>query len=226
MMQPIALQKGETLLGARESKTLVSDLTLSEEKLLVCCTSTIRNEIRRAKKDGASCAQYSGKFLFGIKGLFRQFDEAYAEMYRQKKMTAVSVRGYLRTLAAAGFLTMSISKIGNEVVAYHVYVTGDRIARLLYSVSIFRVCEENAMRNAVGRANRLLHYEDMLWFKKQGFITYDWGGYATDPALASINAFKAGFGGTLVSRYYAKVTSNMLVPVVYGIYKRTRGITG
>ena len=223
MTQPIIPLKGQFILNKRDAQTLISDLSLSDDELLFRCASNVRNEIRRAKKDEVVCTIYSSDDLVDMDALLQQFDDAYAEMHRQKDMAVVLVGDYLRMLVSTRALFLSIGKLGDEVVAYHVYVTGDGIARLLYSVSVFRDCAERTARNAIGRANRLLHYEDMLCFKKSGFCSYDWGGYATTPDLASINAFKDGFGGDLVPRYYAMISSYWLMYAFYRGFKKIRG---
>jgi hypothetical protein len=59
-------------------------------------------------------------------------------------------------------------------------------------------------RSAIGRANRLLHWHDMLFFKNQEVSTYDFGGWyekKEDPARLNINKFKESFGGEIVKTY-------------------------
>jgi lipid II:glycine glycyltransferase (peptidoglycan interpeptide bridge formation enzyme) len=50
----------------------------------------------------------------------------------------------------------------------------------------------------IGRANRWLHWQDMLRLKQMGLERYDWGGLFEDdstPERAGINSFKKHFGG-------------------------------
>ena len=186
------------------------------------CERNVRNEIRRAEKDGAVCRYYTSDDLCCRDELIVQFDDAYAEMHRKKEMTVVSVANYMRQLCKAEMLSLSVCEYEGETVAYHVYIVGDGIARLLYSVSVFRDTENSSKRTAVGRCNRYLHYADMLWLKEHGFTVYDWGGYATDPALASINAFKKGFGGEEQPRYHAVMTNRKYIQIGYKIWKKLR----
>ena len=72
--------------------------------------------------------------------------------------------------------------------------------RLVHSVSLFRD-RDPAYRALVGRANRWLHWRDLLLFKAQGVKRYDWGGMFEDesgPGHAGINRFKRSFGGQRV----------------------------
>ena len=58
----------------------------------------------------------------------------------------------------------------------------------------------------MGRANRLLHWGDMLRFRELGVATYDLGGWYTehrDEALLKINSFKEEFGGSVVHEWDA-----------------------
>jgi lipid II:glycine glycyltransferase (peptidoglycan interpeptide bridge formation enzyme) len=55
-----------------------------------------------------------------------------------------------------------------------------------------------------GRANRLLHWEDILYFKNQGYEIYDLGGITLDESNKegqAIAKFKRCFGGTLIKEY-------------------------
>lgn len=92
----------------------------------------------------------------------------------------------------------------NETLVFHSYIYDSNIkrVRLLHSVSntfdITKIPEDKAL---IGRANKLLHYDDMLYFKERGCLTYDFGGYAynTDnKSLIGINSFKDSFGGIMV----------------------------
>lgn len=188
-----------------------------------CCSPNVRTKLHRAAREGVGCVLYGAQDLRTLPDLLAEFDTAYAEMHRQKQMADSSVLPYLQSMVASNVLAISVAYIEGKPVAYHGYVTGDGIARLLYSVSVFRGCEDNALRNAIGRANRLLHYEDMLRFKELGYTVYDWGGYATDPALENINSFKAGFGGSLASRYNVTTTAHWLVAVGYRVWEKWRG---
>lgn len=69
---------------------------------------------------------------------------------------------------------------------------------LLYSASLFRTSDHATDRAAAGRANRFLHWHDMLHFKMSGCATYDPGGidvFGRSWETARIASFKRGFGG-------------------------------
>ena len=77
-------------------------------------------------------------------------------------------------------------------------MVGDRNVR---DAACGRSTDDGERRSLIGRANRALHYLNMLNFKDRGITTYDLGGYALgtqDPELQEVNEFKDSFGGQLI----------------------------
>jgi hypothetical protein len=148
-------------------------------------------EVRRAIKDGIST------HTDGKTDDFIQFYNAFA---KTKGLSSIHESG-LAKYRSDLLITYAVSDA--QVVVMHAYVT-DRNAgrtRLLYSASLFRNEQDASLKAVIGRANRLLHAADMSFFKTDGFMVYDLGGYTpgtTDAALININQFKDSFGGTLV----------------------------
>lgn len=90
-----------------------------------------------------------------------------------------------------------------DALVMHAFLIDEGLKRAnhLYSASLFRSTDDSERRGLIGRANRALHYLNMLNFKDRGLTTYDLGGYALgtqDPELQEINEFKDSFGGQLV----------------------------
>ena len=74
--------------------------------------------------------------------------------------------------------------------------------RILYSGSVR--LDENTNSIKVGRANKFLHFKDMVHFKEQGIRTYYLGEYDMNTKsvqLKGINNFKMKFGGKIVPCY-------------------------
>lgn len=91
----------------------------------------------------------------------------------------------------------------HEPLVMHAFLVDEGLKRAnhLYSASTFRTTEDSDLRSLIGRANRALHYLNMLNFKDRGLAIYDLGGYAfgtQDPELQEVNEFKDGFGGQLI----------------------------
>ncbi|MDR2408286.1 MAG: peptidoglycan bridge formation glycyltransferase FemA/FemB family protein, partial [Bacteroidales bacterium] len=92
----------------------------------------------------------------------------------------------------------------NKKIVYHTYITSGRRVRLAASISFLKASDDNKFRNLIGRANRLLHWDDILYFKNNGYTIYDFGGIgidATNREVSGINKFKEGFGGIPVKEY-------------------------
>ncbi len=100
---------------------------------------------------------------------------------------------------------MLATKISSDqdALVMHAFLVDESLKRAnhLYSASLFRSTDDSERRSLIGRANRALHYLNMLNFKDRGVTTYDLGGYALgtqDPELQEVNEFKDSFGGQLI----------------------------
>ncbi|MFT3911830.1 MAG: hypothetical protein QM737_20565 [Ferruginibacter sp.] len=153
-------------------------------------SSTIRNEVRKSEKEGVVCS-FSGDVETFVK-FYNDFASAINISLTSKRRVEEMKEHFVITFAYSG----------NELLAAHSYLADAEvgIARLYHSAS--KRFDENFDRNMIGRANKLLMYKDMLYFKEKGFKIYDFGGIAegtTDKRLAGINEFKLSFGGEKVT---------------------------
>ncbi len=184
--------------------TLVIDLQQDEKLLLSNLNSNTRYEVRRAReKDGLLCFAWDKKEA----GVLDRFRSVY-EVFAQQKGLAPVGSSRLLHLSETGNLEVSWSaRADGEALVYHVYLAVANRARLLYSASLFRASSDAEFRNLVGRANRLLHWEDMLRFRAAGVKTYDFGGWYAgkeDAEKLRINSFKEGFGGKMEQYWNAE----------------------
>lgn len=169
--------------------TLHSNLQEDEEYLFSNISKNTKYKINRAKKEGVETATTSiDEFL--------PFFNSFAPSRSLKKLKRNNLVIYKDTL----IITKAFR--GEQLFAMHAYVLDkdEMRVRLLYSATINR-CADNIDLNLIGRANRLLHWYDMLYFKKNGFLLYDWGGVALDDGTketVGIDAFKMAFGGKIV----------------------------
>ena len=102
--------------------------------------------------------------------------------------------------ALSNRLIVSCASIDGKTVVYHSYIFDDKNCRLLHSCSDFRT-GDSSERNSIGRANKYLHWMDILSFKREGLIKYDWGGVASFEKPNGIDMFKEAFGGDRISYY-------------------------
>lgn len=192
-----AAGKTSSILGFKRYPffTKLIDLTISPEELLMQCRKNTKYEIKRAEKEGVR---------FEIEHDPNIFMEFYSAFARSKNTAKDIIEMGLDYIAHySGNITITKAVINDEVLVMHSYVfdkDGSR-ARLLHAASLFRDENDAQRRSLVGRANRFLHFQDMIYFKDHGFKIYDMGGYAhnsDDPELKSINDFKDSFGGKLI----------------------------
>lgn len=196
-------------------ETLISDLSLTEENLWGLTTKTVRNEINRSKRENTEIKIYEGKEISDA--ILGEFNRIYHAMYEEKGMPGHYLPiNELKVYAANDALVITTAIIDNRTVVYHSYITDKLHSRFLHSCSEFRVAD-NAMKNAIGRANKYLHWNDWLYLKQIGVKEYDWGGISSYESPNGIDKFKMSFGGkyrkyynlfcncSLLARVYAKM---------------------
>ncbi len=181
--------------------SLLTDLTKNDDELLNLMTKTIRNEINRAVRESVEVKLYTSDDIKANPGLVESFAAMYHEMYAEKGMDSVQLptkelAGYVEV----GQLLISVARVEGKPVVYHSYVYGDGNSRFLHSCSEFRVAD-NATRNAIGRANKYLHWMDFQRLRPLGVATYDWGGITSVSEPNGIDRFKMSFGAEPVVYY-------------------------
>jgi hypothetical protein len=193
--------------------TILIDLSQDDAQLLADCKANTRNEIHRAAREGAEARVTEDP---------RIFLEMYAAAAAHKSLPQTS-RGFLESYGGA----LHISEVlqDGRVLAAHVHVADPMSgrARLIRSASLFRDLDK-PMQQQAGRANRFLHHQDFLYFKKLGYRSYDMGGYdppSTDlpEELRRVSDFKASFGGRVVQE------ANYLSCLLH-LYRQRRRLLG
>lgn len=195
--------------GWQEFHTCLNNLTLPEEKIHAAVNKNVRYECRRSERDGIEIRFYNKSDLEKDSRLLNQFAELYEGMYRSKgintKYNLTSVKQYME---ADGAWFSAVWHEG-EMIVFHSYICDAADARLLHSASCFRG-EGAADQAMIGRANKRLHWEDILYFKKKGLQRYDWGGISDFENPNGIDAFKLKFGGDQIT-YYNVFAGNTLL---------------
>jgi len=169
--------------------TILNALDIPEQEILKGFTSTVRNEIRRSEKENVQCG------LMDSLDEFRRFHNDFATAKGTYLADEGLIDGYKDKLA------ITCASLDQRVLAAHAYLC-DRTAgtvRLLLSSNIRLT--ERIDANFIGRANKFLHFKDMIHFKENGYLVYDFGGFAhntNEKQRHGINTFKQSFGGKLV----------------------------
>ena len=170
----------------RESfHSLRSHLMDSDDGLLAAMNATSRNEIRQAQRAGAE----------GRLETIDRFVDHHNGFALSRDLEQVTRS---RLLDYGDSLMVTSVQVNGLLLAMHALLLDPQSgrARLLHSSSSrFLHGGEKAL---AGKANRWLHWWEMLALRDRNYSTYDWGGVAPgtlDPRLQGVNRFKASFGG-------------------------------
>jgi lipid II:glycine glycyltransferase (peptidoglycan interpeptide bridge formation enzyme) len=180
--------------------TLIIDLTQPEDEIFNKIDKNTRYEINRAKnKDGITSKTLDVRYDLG---LFLQF---YNKFALTKNLCPIDGVGQtlkqIEWLAENDMFTIRAALFKDEIVVMHSYVCNNGRAKQAHSASLFRESEDNTFRRMAGRANRWLHWDDMLYFKSRNFPIYDLGGISmnlSDKEKQAVGEFKKSIGGELV----------------------------
>lgn len=204
------------------SYTPISDLTLSEENLLMAVRKTVRNEIRRAEKDNLSLYHFDSEDIKNNPESVEEFELAYkkfaADLNNEMVSSAYSREKINQYLDAKCFFLTETKK--DSLSVYHAYVYDEDEAVLIYSVSDFR--DDSVDRNLAGRANKYLHYQDMLMFKRMGLQVYDWGNISDPEEPNGIDNFKLSFGGTVTKKYNILIGCSFIGRILVRYYRKNK----
>ena len=172
------------------SHTVENNLELSEEEIVAAFSKQFRNQIKGAEKEGVTC-----EFNKDIE----RFVPFFNEFARAKGINITSVR---RLQEMGENLLLSAAFLDGRMIVAHSYFY-DRESQIVHTYQSASIrLEESLDKNLVGKANKLLHYKDMLHFKQMGVKVYDFGGYSPPEnkrELGGINDFKLNFGGEVVT---------------------------
>lgn len=178
--------------------TVHLDLARSEDELLGQMSPGTRYEIRRAlERDGLRVDLISSPDAAALQRFLESFGR-----FASARGIAAADGIFLRQLAEQGALLLSrVSWNDTGELACHAYLVDGGRARLCHSATRR---PEGVTTALLGRANRLLHWEDIRFAKSRRLALFDFGGVARGEGqshLRGINQFKQGFGGTLVEEY-------------------------
>ena len=183
--------------------TVVIDLTPPEETLWAGVEQKTRKVIRQAEREGASM-----RVLTSLTSAnWRDFRSAYERLQRRRgKVEALGV-GLIHELIETGRFVMTVCADAEEnILSWHCYVCSGGRVRLHETVSSIEPERGTQWNNMVGRAHRLHHWKDMLYFKAQGVHAYDLGGVyrgTEDQEQIGIARFKTSFGGIATDTFNA-----------------------
>lgn len=196
--------------------TILTDLTDSEESLLKLIKKGCRYDIRRAENEGAEIDIYDKNNPLPDKVL-QEFAHTYNQMFKIKGMKLRLNIELIKQAIPQGFCTICVAKNkleSEDLYVYHAYLNDESNALLLYSTSNIWKMESKDAVNFIGRMNKFLHWSAILYFKRKGFLNYEWGGISDPENPNGIDKFKMEFGGKVES-YDNYVISNSFFGDIY-----------
>lgn len=191
------------------------DLSQPVEKIFAGFSRAFRQDIRNSIRDDYFLVERRTK---PDEKELEAFCEYFNEFSRQKSIHTIS-RGNLEYfIEADSFLyTKVLDKKTGQPLCFLTYILHKNRASGQFGCSHFRLMQESAERNKIGKANKYLHYQNMLYFKEKGYSFYDFGGYHADEngdPLTGIDRFKKYFGGVPFTEYaffYPRTLAGKLV---------------
>lgn len=172
----------------RKGHTSIINLQNNEDTIFMGMKSNYRNEIRKAMSLDISSLKEDN---------VEDFINYYNNFAIKKDLPTIKENNILKY----SHFCISKALYLDNVLAYHAYIIDDdnKIVRLLYSCSVrLSDCVDSKI---IGYANKYLHYQDILCFKKDNYKFYDFAGVCLNPddkEKYSIGLFKRGFGGEVI----------------------------
>jgi lipid II:glycine glycyltransferase (peptidoglycan interpeptide bridge formation enzyme) len=205
-------------------QTSVIDLTVPIEDISSLVSKNTQYKIRRAEREG-----FTPRLVMdpAVDDVARYAD--YHDTFARHKGLPPCNRTKLKALCeSSALLLSSVVDADGNLLAAHAYVkdSSSGRVRLLYSASHFRAMCDSGERNKVGRANRLLHWYEILTLKDLGFRLYDLGGIPLDSSDREKNdvaRFNLEFGGKMLIEYSGVLPTNVVGKVLLPLARRRLG---
>lgn len=180
-------------------KTLISDV--SDPDFAKAYNKVTQYDIRRSYRDDLSLKVYTSDQILNDPALLKNYNSVYTNIYSQKGIETTAPIDRIKTYSKHNGVIITTAITEGKESVYHAYIVDGKHARLWMSCSVFRDSNDKNFRAIIGRANKRLHYEDMLYFHNLGYQTYDWGGITSYDEPDGIDSFKMSFGGAKKEYY-------------------------
>ena len=185
----------------KEGMTTIIDLTQKEEALWEGMREKfVRKQIRRGEALGISVRE----------GTLQDFAPLYTSLRTGKQLAS----GNLQPVARVG--TILIAEYEELPIAGGLFVGDGTYVRAyaLASLRLAHAAKDGRMREIIGYGNRVLLWEAMKRFKREGYRVFDLGGVnpvSDNPEDRSLAEFKEAFGGTRAPYFFYRKTYSPLI---------------
>ncbi|MEN1760647.1 hypothetical protein [Anoxynatronum sibiricum] len=193
--------------GSKPFHTLLIDVSREPEALLASFRKSTRNAVRRAMENphislevkALSSLQQSG----GEK--LEAFVSAYDQFASQKGIQPCN-RELVHLLAGEERLALATARLEEEVLCQFLLVEADKKMVAYYGYNTrFSIEEDTEKVSLIGKMNRALDYQCMLYTRESGKAHYDLCGLTLDPEnpeAGNVDHYKLGFGGEIATEYH------------------------
>ena len=185
--------------NASPTSTLLIDLTQTEEALTKSLKKDNRYQIRKSiKEDGLTYTMYDKDIDKETLDTFLKFFDTFS---KDRGIDSIRIKDLEKYLHTSSLAISKITDKENNILAMHNYILVGKRVRAQLSLSNLNITD----RGLIGRANRVLHWNDILFFKEHGYKVYDFGGWYTekdDKKLLGVNQFKKSFGGEIEETFH------------------------
>lgn len=191
-------------------QTSLIDLTKSEDELFRNINRTFKYHIKKAEKIGVNLNIDYSPSIQKCKEIINEFSVfAMAKNIEWNERRIIALQKINKLIISEAFLN-------EEKIATHVYLHDNNRVVLLHSYS--QINFQN--KKVRGYANKFLHWQEILKFKKFGLKMYDFGGINLK-RHPGISAFKLSFGGNLIDTY-SYIETNAILTLTIKFYKKIR----
>lgn len=198
-LEKFGFRRGDNI---QPQKTLILDITKSEEELLKQMHSKTRYNIRLAKKKNIEIKKDKNKF--------ENFWKLLQQTTKRDGFRPHPKEYYRKMLKVPG-VELFVATYKKKIVAVNIVVFYKKTAIYLHGASDYKY------RNLM--APHLLQWEQIREVKKQGCAEYDFWGI-NEKKWPGVTRFKKGFGGKEV--IYLGAYDLVFQPIWYKIYKLAR----
>jgi len=180
----------------KKISTLLIDLKQDEDKIFSNIKKKFRYDIRQAWKNNIT-------FNWNLKPSIQNINEfcSFYNSFAKQAGVGKSNKIKLKILQKENSLILSTAQSddGRKLVMHALISDGVRV-RLLYSGSLHRLVAKED-RDLIGKANKALHWHEIVQSKKSNADYYDFGGISTDDSTKNIDKFKLSFCGDRVIEF-------------------------
>lgn len=189
-----------------KESTYQLDLQQDEQQLLENMTKGNRSKLRRSKKEPYVVTFQHNPTDEELKQ-FQQFYNAFAKTKRTQLLTSLHMKR-LKMLRDKGLLVLTkLQNHHDDTLCYQIRLIDGDFVLSLYGCIALWLQERPNLKQPIRYANRYLLWENIMYFKKMGYKTYDYGGATS---IDEINKFKEDFGFNEVTTYHGLETNSVM----------------